>query len=237
MINQILLVVHRETSDPGLVGQLLQRQGYYLDRRCPAIGDELPTRLDRYAGVVVFGGPMSANDDDTLPFIRAELNWIPRVLDADIPYLGICLGSQLLARSLGATVSRHPKQMAEMGYFPIQVTAAGQESLGGLTHVFHWHNEGFELPRYARLLATGDRFPNQAFQYGDRVYGLQFHPEATHVIVDRWTTDGAEQLVKPGAQPRSLQLHHHVHYAAKVYRWLNGFLPQWLETAEIEQVA
>ena len=228
-MGQILMVVHQETSNPGLVGEKLRSRGYRLDIRCPALGDALPTHLDDHDGVVVFGGPMSANDDDTLPFIRAELTWIEAVaLPAGVPYLGICLGAQLLARALGATVTPHPDDLREIGYYPLHGTADGHALFPATLQVYHWHGEGFDLPTGAVALATGDTFANQAFRYGDRAYGLQFHPEITAALIDEWTTRGADQLPLPGAQPRSQQLQGHESYGPAVEQWLDIFLHQWL---------
>jgi GMP synthase (glutamine-hydrolysing) len=229
-MHQVLVIVHQETSDPGRIGQCLRHQGYHLDIRCPAVGDPLPPTLDAHNGVVVFGGPMSANDDPTLPFIRTELDWIETVaLPSDRPYLGICLGAQLLARVLGARVAPHPQDVREIGYVPITVTPAGEEDFGcSALHVFQWHGEGFDIPTGAVQLAQGHVFPNQAFRYGDRAYGLQFHPEITRAMIDLWTTKAADQLHLPGAQPRHLQFQQHDLYSGAIATWLSEFLDQWL---------
>lgn len=227
-MKKILIVTHQATSEAGLVGQFLQAEGCLLDIRCPATGASLPEHLDAHDGVVIFGGPMSANDDNTLPFIRDELNWIPLVLEAQKPYLGICLGAQMLARVLGATVAPHPEGWREIGYATICPTSNEHNPLAGLNHVYHWHKEGFELPKNAVLLATGDRFVNQAFRYGLSAYGLQFHPEITQAMIDRWTTDAADQLDLPGAQPRQIQFQAHERHSAAVATWLERFLQQWL---------
>jgi len=234
-VKKVLAIVHQETSDPGLVGQVLRSNGYVLDLRCPAIGDVLPDPIDDYQGVIVFGGPMSANDDESLPHIRAELDWIPIVLDAQKPYLGICLGAQLLARVLGATVTAHPDGLREIGYVSIQPIQSHHNPLAQLTHVYHWHKEGFELPRDAAPLATGEVFPNQAFCYGKTAYGLQFHPEITLDLIDFWVAKAAEQLELPGAQPYDKQIKCHANYAAEVDRWLQEFLPGWLDSAQLGQ--
>jgi GMP synthase (glutamine-hydrolysing) len=226
-VKKILLVVHKETSESGLVGQILQANGYTLETCCPAIGEELP-KIDAYDGAIVFGGPMSANDDEELPFIRAELNWIPTVLAAQKPFLGICLGGQMLARVLGAKVAPHAEARREIGYFPIQPTLNGHNPLAALKQVYHWHKEGFEVPQDAVLLATGKVFANQAFRYGKNAYGLQFHPEMTQDLIDRWTTSGAEQLQLPTAQSREEQLQNHAEYGPEVKSWLQGFLLSWL---------
>lgn len=236
-MKKVLIVVHQETSNPGLVGQLLHSDGYVLDCRCPAIGDALPEQMDSYEGVIVFGGPMSANDDESLDHIRAELDWIPIVLDAQKPYLGICLGAQLLARVLGGKVTAHPKEMREIGYVSIQPTVCSHNPLGKLNHVYHWHKEGFELPQDAVLLATGEVFPNQAFRYGDTAYGLQFHPEITRDMIDLWVSKAAEQLDLPGAQPYNEQVKRHARYAVEVDRWLQDFLPHWLNSAKLGRAA
>jgi GMP synthase (glutamine-hydrolysing) len=228
-MDTILMVVHQETSNPGLVGEKLRSQGYTLDIRCPALGDSLPPVLTPYRAVVVFGGPMSANDGDTLPFIRTELAWIEAVaLPAAIPYLGICLGAQLLARALGAPVNPHPDDLREIGYYPLHSTSAGSDLFPHTLQVYHWHGEGFDLPAGAVALATGKTFANQAFRYGDRAYGLQFHPEITADLIDAWATRGADQLPLPGAQPRAQQLEGHHQYGPAVEQWLDTFLHHWL---------
>ena len=102
MQDTVLLIVHQKKSVPGHIGHLFEERGYKFDRRCPCLGDELPEELDRYAAVVIFGGPMSANDC-WMPGIKKELDFVPRVLKAEIPFLGLCLGGQILARVLGRT--------------------------------------------------------------------------------------------------------------------------------------
>jgi GMP synthase (glutamine-hydrolysing) len=229
--DKILIVVHQPTSNPGLVGQKLCSLGYGLDIRCPALGETLPTTLAHHAAVVVFGGPMSANDDDTLPYIRQELDWLPTVLDAEKPYLGICLGAQLLARALGAIVAPHPDDLREIGYFPLHPTPEGRALFPESMQVYHWHGEGFTVPSGGVALATGETFPHQAFRYGS-AYGLQFHPEITADLIADWTIQGAEQLTLPGAHPRALHLHNHRRFGGAVAAWLDLFLADWLTVAD-----
>jgi len=228
----VLAVVHQAHSDPGLVGLLLGRQGIPVERCCPALGDSLPPP-GRYRAVVVFGGPMSANDDTTLPFIAAELRWIETLLATDTPYLGLCLGAQMLARVLGAQVAPHPEGLREAGYYPIYRASAAPEQpplFPSTMQVYQWHQEGFSLPPHSRLLATGQTFTHQAFVAG-RAYGLQFHPEITAPLMRRWITDGADQLSFPGTQPSATHLHQHQHYGPVVNHWLQGFLHHWLRDA------
>lgn len=232
----ILVVIHQPTSNPGRVGENLRTLGFDLDLRCPAQGQPLPATMQGHSAAVVFGGPMSANDDH-LDFIRLELDWITMALASEKPYLGICLGAQLLARALGAAVVPHPTGQREIGYYPILPTSARQEMLLSPLMVYQWHQEGFMLPMGSHLLATGSTFPHQAFRYGQRAYGLQFHPEITAGMVNHWTTEGADQLSCPGAQSRGYHLSQHRLYGPMVERWLRQFLAGWVgATAKAEAV-
>ena len=97
---------------------------------------------------------MSANDDE--PYVHAEIDWLRVPLAEGVPYLGICLGAQMLAKHLGARVGFHPEGRIEAGYYPIRPTAAGRRLMSWPAYVYQWHREGFALPRGARLLAEGD---------------------------------------------------------------------------------
>src|SRR5262245_18880971 len=119
----VLIVLHQENSNPGHVGQWLVRNGYHLDIRKPRFGEPLPSTLANHSGAVIFGGPMSANDKDE--FIRTEIDWIGVALKEKAPFLGICLGAQMLAIHLGAKVGFDPDDRAEIGYYPLAATDAG----------------------------------------------------------------------------------------------------------------
>ncbi|HEY9845145.1 MAG TPA: hypothetical protein V6D03_03020, partial [Candidatus Caenarcaniphilales bacterium] len=149
-------------------------------------------------------------------------------LESKKPFLGICLGAQLLARALGATVAPHPDSLAEIGYFPVIPTLAGQEQFSEPIHLYHWNLEGFEIPQGAALLAEGKTFSHQAFRYGEVAYGVQFHPEVTAEMVDKWTSLGAEQLILPGAQSREEQMQRYILYNQASQDWLKRFLDVWL---------
>lgn len=222
----ILVIVHQSTSSPGRIGQLLRSRGYHLDIRTPSLGESLPP-LTGYEGGIVFGGPMSANDDH-LPHIRTELAWLEIALCQEKPLLGICLGAQLMARVLGAKVGTHPAGMVEIGYVSIRPTASGLPYFPAPMRVYQWHCEGFDLPEQATPLAAGTTFPHQAYRYGKRAFGLQFHPEMTARMLRKWTHVGAEHLVLPGAQPTPQQRQQHQQNVTVVKTWLQGFLNGWL---------
>jgi GMP synthase (glutamine-hydrolysing) len=225
---RVLAVVHQETSRTGRVGELLDCWGYEVERCCPNIGHVLPDDLSPYAGVVMFGGPMSANDCTTLPGIKAELAWLPKVLETDTPFLGICLGAQLMARVMGAKVNTHPEGRAEIGYVEIEPVHASCQIFPEKMHVYQWHREGFDLPRDCTLLARGEHFENQAYRYGERVYGVQFHPEVTLEMKQIWTVKGAERLKMPGAQPADQHIDLHPVHDPKLGAWTERFLRRWL---------
>jgi GMP synthase (glutamine-hydrolysing) len=235
MIRKILVIVHQETSTPGRVGLKLAKRGFTLDIRRPCLGHPLPASLDDYSGVVVFGGPMSANDCGDLHFIRHEIDWLAVPLKEQVPYLGICLGAQLLCRHLGGEVRLHPDGQTEIGYYPIRPTAAGVPFGPWPGMVYHWHREGFSLPAGAVLLAEGDTFPNQAFRYGPAAFGIQFHPEVTLAMVHRWTVRAAHRFSLPGAQPREAHLEGRLIHDHAVDRWLELFLDNWLSLNALAQ--
>src|SRR5580692_2701029 len=119
----VLIILHQETSTPGRIGNALRALGYPLDIRRPRFGDALPQTLAAHAGAVIFGGPMSANDPDD--YVRREIDWIAVPLSEQRPFLGICLGAQMLAKHLGARVAPHAKGRVEMGYYPVRPSRAG----------------------------------------------------------------------------------------------------------------
>jgi GMP synthase (glutamine-hydrolysing) len=230
MTAKALLVVHQRTSDPGRIGRLLREGGYVLDIRCPNHGDPLPETLDGHDVVVIFGGPMSANDGHVTPGIRAELDFIPTVLEAGTTLLGICLGAQLIARALGATVSRHTDAITEIGFTGVSPTPEGRPLFDPSMMVYQWHREGFDLPHGATRLAENEVFANQAFRCGKATWGVQFHPEVTRSIVERWTAKAAHDLVLPGAQSRDDQIASFDRYDAQMERWTRRFLDTILGT-------
>jgi GMP synthase (glutamine-hydrolysing) len=228
----VILVLHQQQSVPGFVGKWLEANGYPLDIRRPRFGDPLPTTLAHHAGAVIFGGPMSANDPED--YMRVETDWIGVALAEQKPYLGLCLGAQMLARLLGAKVTLDASARVEIGYHPIAPAGASEWP----AHVYQWHKEGFELPASATLLAQSDgAFPNQAFQVGPKAVGLQFHPEITHGMVDGWTSRNPDKLLQTGAHGRDRQLADHEAFCPQVRTWFDRFMRDLLEPVRAESGA
>lgn len=223
----VLIVVHQVHSNPGHVGHWFRRHGYPIDIRRPYAGEQLPTTLSDHCGAIIFGGPQSANDRDE--HIRREIAWIEVPLKEKKPFLGICLGGQMLAHHLGAKVDHCPNGTVEIGYHPVSTTSR-HGALGPLPHMmFQWHREGFELPSGATLLATSNgRYPNQAMLVGPAAVAVQFHPEITLAQVNRWSGGNPMRLLLRGAQARRDQIETHLVHAPVVHRWLDGFLARWV---------
>lgn len=143
--------------------------------------------ISQAAGLVVLGGPMSVNDP--LPYLRQEERLIAQAMAQNQPVLGVCLGAQLIAKTLGAKV--YPNPVKEIGWFDIRFTAAALHDplFAGLPPtetVFHWHGETFDLPPGAVLLAGSDACRHQGYRVGATVYGLQFHLEVTPEMIADW---------------------------------------------------
>jgi len=228
----VLMVLHQEHSSPGRVGRLIAARGHPLDIRRPRFDDPLPETLAEHAGVVIFGGPMSANDGEA--WLKAEYDLIDLALREEKPFLGLCLGAQMLVKHMGGRVAPHPQGRAEIGYFPIHPTFAGDEFAATVgapwpPYVYQWHREGLDDPAGITVLATGNEFPIQAVSAGKAAVGLQFHPEVTHAMVYRWTTRAAARLTLPGAQEAALHHRGRFMYDAAVAGWLDTFLGRWLE--------
>jgi GMP synthase-like glutamine amidotransferase len=145
--------------------------------------------------VIAMGGPMSVNDEDEFPWLKDEKRFIREVVQRGVPLIGICLGAQLIANSLGAKVYRNREK--EIGWLEIeglpQANNAFQFPQKAL--VFHWHGETFDLPPGARQLARSTACENQAFQIGNQVIGLQFHLETTPPSMDLLINHCQDELI------------------------------------------
>jgi GMP synthase (glutamine-hydrolysing) len=172
----------------GRLGEALERSGLPWQRTQAWADDVGALDPAAFSAIVAMGGEMHALDDDGFPYLAREAALLGQAVERDVPVLGICLGGQLLARSLGARVQ--PAGALEGGWVPIAPAPGlnGDPVLGHLTEptgVFSWHVDIFDLPAGAIQLATGEVTEQQAFRYG-RAWGLQFHPEVDGDLFTAW---------------------------------------------------
>ena len=145
--------------------------------------------LEEISGLIVFGGEMNVDEIERYPYLLTQRELMRRAVEAGLPVLGICLGAQMLARALHARVYRAP--VRELGFKPVRITEVGEaDPLLGAFHtgdrVFQWHEDTFDLPDGAELLAAGDDVQVQAFRMGRTAWGVQFHFEVDAEGVDAW---------------------------------------------------
>ncbi len=167
--------------------------------------------------------PNDVNDPDA-PDIRAELDFVPTVLQSKKPFLEICLGAQILAKSLGAKVDLHPDGFVEAGCYRIEPTAEGDDYFDGPVMFYQWHKEGFDVPTGATLLAQSVIFHNQVFRYGENAYGFQFHPEVLEPVIQLWSTDSPDREKMPGARPAETHFAEFKKFDKEVDRCISRFI-------------
>ncbi|GAA4657960.1 glutamine amidotransferase [Bartonella pachyuromydis] len=220
---RIAVVIHRRSTYTGRLGKFLQQSGFVLDIYRPILGQKLPDTLKHYAGVVILGGPMSVNDRDA--YIGEEIDWISLSLKEDKPFLGICLGAQMLARNVGGSVRTRSDGIVEVGWYPLEATSQGKAVMNWPEMVYHFHDEGiYDLPKDVELLATGSTYPTQAFRYGKNAWGLQFHAEFTRAMMRRLVVRSAHKLTEKGAQPASAHLQGRLIYDQALSKWFENAL-------------
>ena len=200
-MSDVLLVQNTRIEGSGYLGELLQKDGFEITS-VNAKHEKLPDK--DFSLVVILGAPESANDD--LPYLQAEQQLIKKSVEKNIPVLGICLGSQLIAKTFGAKVYRGPK--TEIGFYndlKINTDSKFFSNFKNPFTVFHWHADTFDLPEDAIRLASSEHYPNQAFQYKSAI-GLQFHLEVNEEMVNLWLDNTEEKLKKiPDIDPQKIR--------------------------------
>jgi GMP synthase (glutamine-hydrolysing) len=187
----VLAVIHGEAVRAGVFADAIAERGHRLEEWSLAWDRPLPQPLDAYGAVVVFGGAMHADQDDRHPWLREETMFLERLFDLGVPMLGVCLGAQLLARAAHAPV--FPASEPEIGWHEVELTPAAEDDavLGWLPprfDAFQWHYYTHGVPAGADELARSS-VCTQAFRLGERVWGVQFHPEVTLAQVESWVAE------------------------------------------------
>jgi GMP synthase (glutamine-hydrolysing) len=188
-VRKILVCQHVPFEMLGTLDPLLKAYGFRIRYVNFGRDPAARPRLDRYDGLVLLGGPMNVDQLDAHPHLRTEVALVREAIACEMPVLGICLGAQLVARALGARVEASPEK--EIGWYEVCPTEAGRRdpvlgAFGESETIFQWHGDTFAIPPHAVHLASSPACPNQAFRYGDRVYGFQFHLEVDERLIERW---------------------------------------------------
>lgn len=226
-MKSLLAIRHVPFEDLGCLEVPLTESGYAIRYVDAPTTDFAPLAQANWDLLVVLGGPIGVYEQKDYPFLRDELRLLEAHLKRRAPTLGICLGSQLIAHALGARV--HKSRVVELGWKPLQLTAAGQDS--SLRHftapVFHWHGDTFELPAGARLLASTESCPHQAFSVGGTLLALQFHPEVSAPGLEQWYVGHAGELRALGLPLAALR-QEAAHFAPALAKESAAFLRDWL---------
>ena len=200
-MSDVLLVQNTKVEGSGYLGELLENDGFQITS-VNAKHEKLPET--DFSLVVILGAPESANDD--LPYLQAEQKLIKDNVEKNNPVLGICLGSQLIAKTFGAKVYSGPKK--EIGFYDDLKISNNSPLFSGFKNpftVFHWHGDTFDLPENSVRLASSEHYLNQAFQYKSAV-GLQFHLEVNEEMVNLWLDNTEEKLQKiPYIDPQKIR--------------------------------
>ena len=200
-MSDVLLIQNTRIEGSGYLGELLKKDGFEITS-VNAKHEKLPDK--DFSLVVILGAPESANDD--LDYLKAEQHLIKNSVEKNIPVLGICLGSQLIAKTFGANVYGGPKK--EIGFYHDLKISSDSSFFSGFKNpftVFHWHGDTFDLPEGSILLASSEYYANQAFQYQSAV-GLQFHLEVNEDMVNLWLDNTEVQLQKiPDIDPKKIR--------------------------------
>ena len=188
------VIRHLAFEDLGSFAPVLQAHGYQINYIEAADFALTPDELSQQYALsedllIILGGPISVNDGAMFAFIETETSLLKQRIAADRPTLGICLGAQLIVSALGGKV--YPGKEKEIGWYDLSLSAAGEQSpLRYLNSkhcsMLHWHGETFDLPGGAVLLASTEKYPNQAFSFGKKILALQFHPEITQHGMEKW---------------------------------------------------
>jgi GMP synthase (glutamine-hydrolysing) len=197
-----LIIKHVDIEGPGLIEYCLKQEKmpYQILNLTPGV--HLP-KLEDITHIVLLGGPMNVYEEDHYPFLREEDLFIKEAIQRGKTMLGICLGAQLIAKALGAKVFKAPAK--EIGWCDVSLTEIGSQDplfsdLPKTFSVFQWHEDTFEIPKGGKLIATSSPIPHQAFRYGEKVYGLQFHLEVTEEMIREWLETYEEEF-KDGQSP------------------------------------
>jgi GMP synthase (glutamine-hydrolysing) len=193
----ILFIKHIPIEGPGTIADFLE------DNKIPymaidlSTGDKLPKLEKVFQSVISLGGPMNVYEEEKYPFLKEEDTFLKRIAEEEVPFLGICLGAQLIAKATGAKVTKNPEK--EIGWYKTVLNDYGLyddlfKGFPEVFRVFQWHGDSFGTPDGGKRLAFSELCQNQVLKYGRNVYGIQFHVEITKDMIIQWADAYKEEL-------------------------------------------
>ncbi|WP_158284755.1 glutamine amidotransferase-related protein [Oricola cellulosilytica] len=227
MNNSIIVIEHWAVAEPDFGRQHLAARGYDVRVVEPWRGAILPELTGEETGVMLMGGPQYVTALDEAPYLVDEMRFAEAAMAKNVPLVGVCLGSQMIAHVLGARVGNHPDGAMAMGYYNVAPTDEGRRYIPDGMKVLAGNSQGWDMPSGVTALAHGELFANQAFQAGETTIALQFHPEVTRKILDQWQTEFADSIGRLGTHSIEEQDAGFDEYDQALKAWYMGFLDRW----------
>lgn len=230
----VLILKNTPSEGPGTIEDFLREKGIYY-RIVDCEREDIQETKD-FDALVMLGGPMSVNEEDTYPYIKKEITFVREFIAGGKKVFGICLGAQIMAKALGAKVYVGPEK--EIGWYDIELTEDGirdpmikklavHPRAGDFWKrfkVFHWHGETFDIPQGAVRIAKSDVYPNQAFRYGDNAYAFQFHIEVKKDMIYEWLKGEAVDMNQIRKQTET----HYEDYQGRAMNFYKAFFSSQL---------
>lgn len=228
-VRKVKVIQHIACETLGIIAPVLEKAGIAYQYIQPFAGGSVPKSLFEDDGLIIMGGPMGVGEEKQFPYLLDEMLLIENTVSKGKPVLGICLGSQLIATVLGVKVSKgHQK---EIGWHKVRLTdfASTDMLLSNISCKFqalHWHGDVFDLPREATPLAFSERTANQAFRYGQNIYGILFHMEVTRQQIAKMVTTFKDELCEAGIDGETI-LEETSNYIAKLHEIGDCVFQRW----------
>ncbi|MEJ5173078.1 MAG: type 1 glutamine amidotransferase [Hydrogenothermaceae bacterium] len=205
MSGKVLAIRHVKIEHAGMIEEILHKRDCIIEYVDTANGGVVKDPLEEYALILVLGGYMGAYEESIYPFLSYEFKIIEKALELDIPLLGICLGSQMLAKVLGSRVYKGEKGK-EIGFFDVYKVSDHPYfyEFPKILKVFQWHGDTFDLPAGAERVFTSDRYENQGFVY-KRAIGLQFHIEVNQEMIKEWLREYKDEILQENLIPEKIK--------------------------------